>query len=98
MNKNVFTFTRKQAGKWRSVHIQRIKLFFSPVASYSYLLNLYFHTKWSEELHYLVPPVQMLTAKTRLATSTDLNQPHSVRVPYLRMSFHSDYIFPRTAT
>lgn len=42
-----------------------------------------------------VPQVRIFTAKTRLVTSTWLNNPHSL-LSLLRRTFHSDILFPRT--
>lgn len=58
----------------------------------------YLHSKWSDELLSLVPPVQTFTAKSRLATSTGLNQPHSLHIQFVGRMFHSESFFPRTTT
>lgn len=51
-----------------------------------------------DEIHIFVPPTPTFTAKTRLATSTGLNHPHSLRIPSLRKALHLESLFPRTLT
>lgn len=40
------------------------------------------------------PQVQTFTAKPHHATCTESNQPHSPRIPIIRMKFYSDIISP----
>lgn len=49
----------------------------------------YFYGKCSDDLHYLVPPVQIITTKTRHDISRWLNQPHLLRVQNLKRMFYS---------
>lgn len=51
------------------------------------LLNHCFHSKCSDKLHFLVPPVQNFATRTRHAIFTEPNHPHFLYVLNLRWKF-----------
>lgn len=57
----------------------------------------YFCSKYSNELHLLIPPVRTFTSRTWIATSIEWNSLHSFCVPNVKWNFHPDS-FPPTKT
>lgn len=60
------------------------------------LLCHYFPGKYSDEIPFLCPPVQLFTAITYHTTSTEWNHPNFLHIPNVRKKFHSDIFSPRT--
>lgn len=57
------------------------------------LLSYFFHEKYSDNLHSLVPK-----SKTCLPTFTGLSHAHSLHMPMVRRAFHFKRLFPRITT
>lgn len=60
--------------------------------------NRYFQVKCSKQRHSFVPPIQTVTDRTGVATTTRLYHPHFLRIPLVRRVFHCKCFFPRTDT
>lgn len=55
----------------------------------------YFYSKYSDELHSLIQPVQTFTAGTHHATSPESNRSQYLLIQNLRRKFHSDSLWKR---
>lgn len=64
-----------------------------PVTEYCY-----FHGKWSDDLHSLVPVVLTFSAKKRNTAHLLSNHLFPFHIPLVRCEFHSNNIFPRTVS
>lgn len=77
----------------------RCKMTYSPsyISSTDATLHAYsyFHDKYSNQLHSLMPASQAFTAKIFLAAATMLNHSHSRCIPLVKMMFHSVSFFLR---
>lgn len=57
--------------------------------------QLYFYSKYYNELQWLVPSVLRFTAKIHYLSYSETNHPTSLHIPLLRMIFDSACFFPR---
>lgn len=61
----------------------------------SLFVTLFFPSKCSAELHSLISPVRIVTARTRPTTSTESNHTHFPCIPMVRRNFYSGSFFLR---